>query len=362
MPALGNQTFQGTGLTNDVIRRLDDMLKRLSSAGDQLNSLSQSALTKAEASALYGPAAVQKILATPGTVLNITNATGVTGTSQPTLFGTHAQRVSSLNAPSKYAAGTLFVETDREAIYQIQSGAWHYIGGAILTLTTLASRPADLGANDTGFPIYAKDYTVEEYWNGAGWVYAGGEAFGTFGILAALAAILTASEVGFLAGETTYAHRYRWTGSTWQFATGDPGSGFYVFGPQPQGGVWYALDGASHVCSKGDGTTVNVNTPNWNGTVAIAMGGATNLTVTAASVPTWQAGAKTDTENVHTHTVVNNSPLGTGAPNSAVAAQTTSAGSAHAHNLSNANAKLNVPSVANGGLPAFFQFLGWLRA
>ena len=94
MGTLGNKTFQGTGLSNDVIRRLDDMLRALSSQSTSIGALEANSLTRQQADSLYGERAVQSILSTPGTVLNITNATGVSATPQPILNGTHSQRAS----------------------------------------------------------------------------------------------------------------------------------------------------------------------------------------------------------------------------------------------------------------------------
>lgn len=65
---------------------------------------------------------------------------------------THASRLT-LYPASNYPAGTLYYETDRTTLYAVisSSGAlvWQYVAG--MFAAPIASKPADLGTNDTGF-------------------------------------------------------------------------------------------------------------------------------------------------------------------------------------------------------------------
>lgn len=245
-----------------------------------------------------------------------------------TLLDTHANRLAHYPA-ANYPVGTQFFETsptfsDRQATYVIQSVSgtktWVYQGGVYVA--SYASRPADL----------------------------------------------TSSDVGFRFNDTTYMHTWLWSGASWGYAPGDPGSQFIVMSPSaPPGGVWYPCDGTAHTCTTATGGTTSITPPNYNGTIAAIFGGGTDATVKAGAVPTWQAGAKTDDESTHTH-ATDLTPLFTLVTPSgsthvvSSGSYASGAGQAHHHGLSNANALLNIPSEANGGLSAHFKVLFWLRA
>lgn len=88
--------------------------------------------------------------------------------------GAHADRVG-LNAGAVPASG-IFVETDRNAVYQARlqnktDPAW------VLVLATmsgpLAGLPADLGPNDAGF-IYNSTDAASYRWDGTAWATIGG--------------------------------------------------------------------------------------------------------------------------------------------------------------------------------------------
>jgi hypothetical protein len=205
------------------------------------------------------------------------------------------------------------------------------------------------------------------------WVrIAGGSRVVVVANLASLPGGLGAGDAGLLAFEKQFYHSYVWTGAAWQFAPGDPGSRYIVAtaSAAPLGGLWQLCDGTTVTVSQGDGTTANVTTPNLmtsglsSGPVLIGGGG--TLGYAASTVPTWQAGARTDTEAAHTHPVtatLTTAAIGAG---SAVTTGNTGAGTAHSHNLSDANAKLKAPSDATdathgGGMPDRFYLQWYMR-
>jgi hypothetical protein len=115
------------------------------------------------------------------------------------------------------------------------------------------------------------------------------------------------------------------------------------------------------------GGTTPVTTPAINQNVAALMGGGWNTALQSGTVPTWQPGAVTDGEDSHIHQLVLSSSFQAGNTGAAVIPgggtyNTSPSPSPHSHALSNANAKLNVPSVNNGGLPQYFKLSAWLRA
>lgn len=175
------------------------------------------------------------------------------------------------------------------------------------------------------------------------------------------------AEAGLIVFELEYFHTYEWTGTAWQFAPGDPGSKYIVAGvTAPLGGVWQLCDGTAVNVSQGDGTVASVTTPNLNtagfssGPVLIGGGG---TGFQAATVPSWQAAAKTDNESAHTHPITAALVVQSGAGSSPAATGNTGAGTAHNHTLSDANALLKKPSdgtdaTHGGGMPDRF-YLNW---
>jgi hypothetical protein len=91
----------------------------------------------------------------------------------PALYGTHAARLAL--TPANIALGVLYVETDRNnVIYEMQKPAavnvWVYVTGTMSGTISPDQRPADLGANDTGFQFQTTD-TLQQYrWTGSAWV------------------------------------------------------------------------------------------------------------------------------------------------------------------------------------------------
>lgn len=239
------------------------------------------------------------------------------------LIDTHANRLANFPA-SSYEPGTVFFETDRSVLYVVKSIAsintWIYVTG--IMPTALAGLPNDLGTNDGGFLALISDY---------------------------------------------FQHWLLWNGITWQFGPGDPGSKYIVATPGivPNGGMWGACDGSAYTCLNGDGTTSSVTTPNLTGDVFLK--GGTYGPQQAASRATWDPTAITDDESSHQHTVtepssnLGNVQLGA-TPFFGVAGGTvlSGPGSAHHHTLS-VNAKLNVPSEGNGGLPLRIPLTWYMR-
>lgn len=96
---------------------------------------------------------------------------GSSATTITSLSGTHAQRlagspVSSLNP------GSLFYETDRTSLYQVQvvgtANQWVWIGGQMLA--ALAGIPTDLGTTDEGFLYFENaKYYHQAQWTGSVW-------------------------------------------------------------------------------------------------------------------------------------------------------------------------------------------------
>jgi len=249
---------------------------------------------------------------------------------QPGLTGTHAQRLSLFPA-TNYPPGMLFWETDRTVFYIVKLVSsvptWVYAAG--IMPVTQALLPNDLGVPDGGFLALVSDYP---------------------------------------------GHLLLWNGITWQYGPGDPGTRWTVIGDTsgnpPQGGLWGLCDGSSYNCLNGDGTVSSVPTHNLTGDVVIQGGAVAGQQ--AATQPTWDPAAITDGESLHTHSVTEGSSLlasfsyqagGTLQNIFGVAGGTVTSGpgSIHWHALTNAFAKLNPPSEANGGMPKRTAVLWYMR-
>jgi hypothetical protein len=219
----------------------------------------------------------------------------------------------------------IYFQTDTGVVYvsRILSNIWQwtYMAGA-MTVATLADLPTGLGPADEGLIVY----------------------------------------------ELEYFHAYQWDGSAWRFLPGDPGAGYIVATASgaPVGGLWALCDGSVVDVSQGDGTIAATSTPNlvssgFGGNPPLLGGGGSGFQ--AASVPEWQTGAKTDDESAHTHNVTATVEVESGTGAFPAATGATSAGTAHSHNLSDANAKLKAPSdgadaTHGGGMPDRY-YLNW---
>lgn len=166
------------------------------------------------------------------------------------LVNTHAQRLSNFPAAS-FAIGSLFVETDRTLVYQVQTVS---------------------AANQ--------------------WVYLSGKYPRTQAQLAALAATLTANDTGLLVPVTNHNHVLQWNGTTWQFAPGDGQGGFvqgFLVDPDPTTG-WHLCDGTANVpYLKKDGTLGTQTLPDLvsaaNKAAYFKLGSPASATVNAATAP-----------------------------------------------------------------------------
>lgn len=347
-------------------RALREIIDRLNENEPQITDLNK------RLGALRIPtiAEIQKDLQLGGTnTINITGVLGVAGQAQPSAtIGTHAVRVTT-----PPVLGMWFIESDRLVAYVgEQSGSavvWVYVAG--MMVATFTNRPADLGLTDAGFWFGASDQgNIAWRWNGTGFIYQYGIYERTQAQLAALAALLGANDAGYLVRVSTYLHVLKWSGSVWDFQDGD-GSGYVAMGKPtgaaPNGGLWGLCDGTAYNCLNADGTLTNLTTQNLTGEVFL-KGSTATAAQQAATVPTWQAGQTTDaaatgiTVAVDAHTT--STELIAGASTVLTGPGTHTANVTdpnHQHGLSDANAKLNAPSEANGGLPLRISTVWYIR-
>jgi hypothetical protein len=217
-------------------------------------------------------------------------------------YGTHAARLSTPAASVADAAQ--WYETDRLSWFQFEAGAWHWTGGEYPC--PQAALPRDLGANDAGFR----------------------------------------------AGVTDYGHVLVWSGSAWAFAPGESSGYIVIWGlTAPIGGVWHPCDGGLYSFLQPNGTVLTYTLVNLNGNVAAIMGGGFSVTLNPATAPTLASGAAVALAN-------------DGDAGASVSAGTglTVALKPHGHAATVTDAAINAPSVAHGGLPAYFTMSFWARA
>jgi hypothetical protein len=148
------------------------------------------------------------------------------------------------------------------------------------------------------------------------------------------------ADTGRLYYATDFAHLYWWTGTGWTWGPGDPGSTIIVLaGPSaPNAGVWQVCDGSTVTIALPDGTTGSYTVPDLTGDTFV-YGGAYSGTVQEPSRATWEADATTAAAGTSATQIVD---LGSGV---------FVTNDLHSHNLTNANARLMLPSETNGGLP-----------
>jgi hypothetical protein len=216
---------------------------------------------------------------------------------------------------------------------------------------------------DTGLTYISR--IVADTWV---WAYMAGSA--TVAALADLPSTLGPNDEGAIYYELQYGHAYQWSGSAWRFLPGDPGAGYVVAGATaPIGGAWVVCDGTAADISQGDGTIASVTTPNlmtsgYSGGPVLIGGGGGGFQ--GASAPEWDAAAKTDDESAHTHSITSSVVVQSGTGSSPAATGSTGAGTAHHHDLTDANAKLKKPSDAadathGGGMPDRFYLTWYMR-
>ncbi len=232
---------------------------------------------------------------------------------------THAARAGYAPSP----AGSIYRETDRTVFYIATGQVWRYLCG-VMTTTLLPSTamPADLGLDDLGFRVWVTDYQ----------------------------------------------HAYRWNGLNFTFGPGDPGAGWIVAkGHEPtalSGGAWAQCDGSGGVVialSSGGWTTITV--PDLRGDVTIMGASSADLTSRDAAAATWDGAAQTDSVVDHSHGIALTGHVVQSGSGATVfeAANTTGPAGGHGHTLSDANALLNPPSEADGGMPKRFALAWYMR-
>lgn len=301
----------------------------------------------------------------------------------PVITDTHAGRVNY--DASVYQRFPLF-EVDRRALYtsrqptgivdtsagvavSLDSGdqfdaAWI---GKTITINgnlkrTIVAVPSNISItiDSTVGALTAVSFTVDIF----EWFFAAGTMHCV--LLADLPGDLGLADDGFLADEAEYEHCYKWNGLGWRFAKQDDHQAGQISasaeGGAPLGGVWQICDGSTVTVSAGDGTTVNRTAPALQGDTWI-VGTAVDTPTRAAARAKWEAGAVTDDESTHTHPIGNIPELvpAVGATVNLDTAPNTGPGTAHHHALTDANAQLKVPSIANGGVPLNYGLVFYMR-
>ena len=94
--------------------------------------------------------------------------------------GLHASRPVAESMPD----GALYVESDRNVIYQNQGGTWQYVAGTMYGTLSPDQRPADLGAFDAGFEFGSTDTNPDLaprhfIWSGGQWIETTQVYYGT---------------------------------------------------------------------------------------------------------------------------------------------------------------------------------------
>lgn len=295
------QSFRAVWAAIDPVigaRNFDLQGRRIVNAGGAVNDgdyLTKADLKNATADALPGVVLRTKPAAAPASAAS----------DHPIIIGTHAERVLTATVPLQ--EGTLFLETDRTALYRLTANLWLMVG-SFSVFDFLANRPTDLTTNDTGFLYLAADQGVLYRWTGLVWVYMAGilrdvrsarplpgncdsgmifeatdqgcqawiKDYGSndWSLLAGwgepMAGTLSpsvspaAADVGFLYRATDFDRVYRWTGSAWEDAPGQPRRGMMVFADGSLGTGWHVCDGSSVSISTATGGTTSKTLPNFN--------------------------------------------------------------------------------------------------
>lgn len=244
---------------------------------------------------------------------------------------------------------------------------WYYTSGYAI------GNHADIPAAtvlDRGLTYYKKNCGRVQYqFDGTDWTYTAGT---WVDVWANLPGGLGAADNNFRFEASDVGHLYVWNGSGWTWTSGD-GSGLFVQSDTaPEPARWYVqvASGGSGVYYTESGGHLTKNFPTFStvadGLAFFRAGSAYVGTPTAATRATWDPIAKTDDESAHTHdvTIANNATAtghAAGADLAAAQTVTSAAGTAHSHTLSNANAKLNPPNDANGGVLSYITIPMWMR-
>ena len=203
----------------------------------------------------------------------------------PIIADTHANRLANYPA-SRYAIGQPFIETDRSALYFVNSTpAWELVCSSMTGAD--ASKPAGLGSTDIGFQYNATDTFIIYVWGGAAWVAfaaGGGYATATGG-----SAVLTTTPSSVVATAAPKAGRYMVVGSFDFTVSGAGDAGMVLYGSLSGASANATLAGAV-------GTEATVSQTWITGLLALAA----PISLVAAKV----AGTGTSTCNSSTLTAV----------------------------------------------------------
>lgn len=130
--------------------------------------------------------------------------------------GPHADRPAPKDAPE----GAIYVENDREVIYQNQNGAWHYLAGTMWGTLSPDQRPTDLGPFDGGFDFRGTDQAREFIWSQTAWVEVTAVQYGTHSARPAAASVATG--VLYVEWDRGVIYQMQMSGTTpvWQYLAG----------------------------------------------------------------------------------------------------------------------------------------------
>lgn len=93
-------------------------------------------------------------------------------TTQPDiLHKTHADRLTT--DIGLFPDGTLAYETDRDVLYVVNAGKWHFLTGIFCAVQ--ANAPTDLGLDDADFLMYVSDFHHLVMWTGTKWQFGPGD-------------------------------------------------------------------------------------------------------------------------------------------------------------------------------------------
>jgi hypothetical protein len=129
------------------------------------------------------------------------------------LYGTHAARPP---ADEKTPPRTIYVESDRGAIYQHQAAVWQYLAGTMWGTMVPDQRPTDLGTHDAGFDYRTTDAPPREFvWSQTAWIETTPPLTGLIQYAKATAALTLTTTAADIPGATitlTRAGRHLITG------------------------------------------------------------------------------------------------------------------------------------------------------
>ncbi len=279
-------------------------------------------------------------------------STSLTGVTQWTLIvaimrSTLASRPADLTTTD---TGFIFIDSANNRLYLWSGSAWIDLRTGMI-IDTYANRPV-VTAADNGLIFYATDQTVEYIVVAGAWKYSNGIMSGT--LAPNTMPILAAGDAGFIFKATDYKQIYLWNGAFWEYG---PGGGRYTVvglgASAPDAyGDWQLCDGSTINVSTSTGGVVAETVPDLTGDIFI-QGGTYTGTRKAAVAAKWDAAAVTDTKTV---TVTKAKFTADAGGTDAITALTD-----HNHALTDANAKLKVPSELNGGVPLRIDLAWYVR-